>query len=198
LTWTNLGDKLPEEIAGICLPYKAVKALAKLTDGLSIRVSGDKTNSRFIGMIGDISLVLDVRLANVKYPNYAGIVDNSTKTGGVIKLDAKTLATRLKALLKLSDRSKAIQLWTYETRLFVNTKDLGRGFDETISIEIGSFSGQCGELPKYAINGQFLLDSIKSEKNSVYLSWQAYDDICEQPLQVIGDGHNTILVPIKQ
>lgn len=95
-------------------------------------------------------------------------------------------------------RSKAIQLWTYEGRLFINTKCLGKGFDETISIDIENFSGQCGELPKYAINGQFLLDSIRSEKTGFYLAWESGDKHCEQPLTVIADNHSTILVPIKQ
>lgn len=174
---TYIDHTIPTELQGICIPHVALKALGKLTEASIWDVSEDRTIMRV--RAGNTELIC--RLSAVNYPNYTGVLPTLGEY-----IDVPVCTTELKGLLTTSDKSKAITIDAGNGALTFRTPT------SSFTLELSTYN----TMTLRAINGKFLLDTIKGTKAPTFRLYFSQD--IEGTVTVRLPSHSTVIVPIRR
>lgn len=199
LSYCELQAELPEEFLrnGISLSKRGVTELHRMCDeGFpSLRLSISEDETTLVAEVPDYWIFL--RLSQVKYPNYLGVVPSHPMTG--VMVSRNHLQNVAKRVLIAADKSRALQLCFSESSLTLNSKTMGSS-EGRERVPLADYHG-----PQYdiAVNGKFLTDiftTTESNDLTLHFNQQSNEDpIVIVPKQEPSDCRSRhVLVPIKQ
>lgn len=199
LSYCEVNQATPDSFLsnGICLSKRALTELHRMCsegfEKIKISVSNDETT--LVAQVPDYQLF--IRLSAVNYPNYMGVLPQST-TAGVL-VSRGQLQSVTKRVLLAADKSRALQLSFSDSSLTLNSKTMGSS-ECRETVPLADYHG-----PKFdiAVNGKFLTD-VFSTTSGENVTMKFNESNNEDPIVIIPRNEPAecrsrhVLVPIKQ
>lgn len=154
LSYCDIECELPEEILkkGVCLSKRALNEFSKICnegfDTISMSISDDQS----MLMLQASGYVIFVRLSNVQYPNYQGVLPS--KHPSEVEVSRPQMQSVTKRVMLAADKTRAVRLQFDQENLTLSSKTMG-GQSGSEDIHISGYQGDACQI---AVNGKFLSD----------------------------------------